>query len=239
MVAATRRGGGRQVRGPAGRLLVRWPRAVRAARCRRRPAVSHAGRVMTDGGVGPRSHAGHSGRRSRGDAAERELAASRRQDGGLHCGEVQIVMGKDAHLRFVNLQNWGHGTWHFAHQKAILDRDASLAVDHRRDGQPVVESQSTRRIGRRGRQLPGERRDVHRRQAAHRLQHAAAPHGPIASSDFLYKGALQDKSRTVWRGMIKVDPSRPADGRLSAKRQPAAQRQCSGRLDSRPGNRGR
>ena len=38
----------------------------------------------------------------------------------------------------------------------------------------------------------------------HTLQHHAAPH---CRSDFLYKAALQDKSRTVWRGMIKVDPA--------------------------------
>ncbi len=37
----------------------------------------------------------------------------------------------------------------------------------------------------------------------HTLQHHRAPH---CRSDFLYKAALQDKSRTVWRGMIKVDP---------------------------------
>ena len=26
----------------------------------------------------------------------------------------------------MNLQNWGTGVWHFAHQKALVDRDASL-----------------------------------------------------------------------------------------------------------------
>ena len=36
----------------------------------------------------------------------------------------------------------------------------------------------------------------------HTLQHHEQPH---CTSDFLYKAALQDKSRTVWRGMIKVD----------------------------------
>jgi Fe-S cluster assembly protein SufD len=36
----------------------------------------------------------------------------------------------------------------------------------------------------------------------HTLQHHQAPH---CKSDFLYKAALQDQSRTVWRGMIKVD----------------------------------
>jgi Fe-S cluster assembly protein SufD len=34
------------------------------------------------------------------------------------------------------------------------------------------------------------------------LQHHVAPH---CQSDLLYKGALQDVSRVVWRGMIKVD----------------------------------
>ena len=36
----------------------------------------------------------------------------------------------------------------------------------------------------------------------HTLQRHVAPE---CTSDFLYKAALQDKSRTVWRGMIKVD----------------------------------
>ena len=35
------------------------------------------------------------------------------------------------------------------------------------------------------------------------LQHHQAPE---CTSDLLYKGALQDKSRLVWRGMIQVDP---------------------------------
>jgi Fe-S cluster assembly protein SufD len=38
--------------------------------------------------------------------------------------------------------------------------------------------------------------------AYHTLQHHEAP---SCRSDFLYKAALQDQSRTVWRGMIKVD----------------------------------
>ncbi len=39
--------------------------------------------------------------------------------------------------------------------------------------------------------------------AYHTLQHHEAPN---CKSDLRYKGALQDKSRVVWRGMIKVDP---------------------------------
>ena len=40
------------------------------------------------------------------------------------------------------------------------------------------------------------------------LQHHMAP---ACRSDFLYKSALQDQSRTVWRGMIKVDTAAQKD----------------------------
>ncbi|MEC7597285.1 MAG: SufD family Fe-S cluster assembly protein, partial [Planctomycetota bacterium] len=45
---------------------------------------------------------------------------------GLHCGGVELLVGKGANLRFVNLQDWGTGVWHFAQQKALVDRDANL-----------------------------------------------------------------------------------------------------------------
>jgi Fe-S cluster assembly protein SufD len=44
----------------------------------------------------------------------------------------------------------------------------------------------------------------------HTLQHHEQAE---TTSDFLYKAALQDDSRTVWRGMIKVDkPAQQTDG---------------------------
>ena len=46
-------------------------------------------------------------------------------DPGLHCGAIEIFVGRGA-LRYVNLQNWGSGVWHFAHQKALVDRDGRL-----------------------------------------------------------------------------------------------------------------
>ena len=35
-------------------------------------------------------------------------------------------MEQGARLRYVNLQNWGHEVWHFAHQKAHVGREARL-----------------------------------------------------------------------------------------------------------------
>jgi Fe-S cluster assembly protein SufD len=46
--------------------------------------------------------------------------------GGLHCGAIELIVGQGARLRYVNLQNWSNGVWHFAHQRGVVGRDASL-----------------------------------------------------------------------------------------------------------------
>ncbi len=55
-----------------------------------------------------------------------ETASDARDASGLHCGAIEIHVGPRAKLRFVNLQNWGTGVWHFGHQKAVLAEGAEL-----------------------------------------------------------------------------------------------------------------
>lgn len=134
-----------------------------------------------------------------------ETSSGSEQDAGLHCGATEIVVEPGANLRFVNLQDWGHKVWHFAHQKAIVDRDASLQWTIAALGSRL--SKVNQHVGLTG---PGASCQVNgvlftegkQHISYHTLQHHEAPH---CRSDFLYKAALQDKSRTVWRGMIKVD----------------------------------
>ncbi|MFN9952117.1 MAG: SufD family Fe-S cluster assembly protein, partial [bacterium] len=40
--------------------------------------------------------------------------------GGFHSGGTEIVVGENAFLRMVNLQNWNTGVWHVARQKAVV-----------------------------------------------------------------------------------------------------------------------
>ena len=49
-------------------------------------------------------------------------------------------------------------------------------------------------------------------------EHAAAD----TNSDLAFRGVLADRATAVWRGMIRVDPRRPADRRLPGEPQPAA-----------------
>ena len=134
-----------------------------------------------------------------------ETASTGEADPGLHCGAIELIVGSGARLRYVNLQNWSTHVWHFAHQKALVGRDASLQWTIAALGSRL--SKVNQHVG-----LVGEGANCQvngvlftegkQHLSYNTLQHHEAPH---CSSDLLYKGALQDASRLVWRGMIKVD----------------------------------
>lgn len=124
---------------------------------------------------------------------------------GLHLGAIELIQRPGSHLRYVNMQEWGHKTYNFAQQKAQVDRDATLQWTLAAMGSLLTKvNQSVDLVG------PGANSQVNgvmftegrQHVAYHTLQHHKSPN---CRSDFLYKAAQQDKSRTVWRGMIKVD----------------------------------
>jgi Fe-S cluster assembly protein SufD len=128
-------------------------------------------------------------------------------DTGLHCGAIEIFVGPSAKLRYVNLQNWGKGVWHFAHQKAVVDRGGDLQWTIGALGSRLAKvNQHVSLVGQDANaQVNGVMFTEGRQHLSyHTLQRH---HVPRCKSDLLYKGALQDNSRLVWRGMIKVDPN--------------------------------
>ncbi|MEY3206210.1 MAG: hypothetical protein RLZZ21_2541 [Planctomycetota bacterium] len=126
-------------------------------------------------------------------------------NGGLHCGGTEIVVGQSAFLRMVNLQNWNTGVWHFARQKAVVHAGGRLQWTLGALGSRLSQvAQDVALVGRNAdAQVNGVMFTEGRQQLVYNtLQHHEAP---ACKSDLLYKGALQDRSRLVWRGMIKVD----------------------------------
>jgi Fe-S cluster assembly protein SufD len=135
-----------------------------------------------------------------------ETASHAPNEGGFSCGAAEVILAPNSRLRLVSLQNWGHGVWNFAHQKAIVGRDAGIQWTIAAIGSRLSKvNQHVELVG------PGAECQVNgvlfteakQHISYHTLQHHAAPD---CRSDFLYKSALQDQSRTVWRGMIRVDP---------------------------------
>ncbi len=135
-----------------------------------------------------------------------EAASADPQAPALQCGTVEIFLGPRANLRYVGVQDWGKGVWHFAHHKARLGREASLrwtvaALGSRlaKVNQHVVLAEPGASAQVDGVMFAEDSQHL----SYHTLQHHMAGG---CTSDLLYKGALQDRARIVWRGMIRVDP---------------------------------
>lgn len=125
--------------------------------------------------------------------------------GGLHCGAVEVVVRPGANLRYVNLQDWGRKVWHFAHQRAVVQRDANLQWTVAALGSRFA--QVSQEVALAGEGATSQVNGVMFTQEKQQLTYNTLQHHKAKNcrSDFLYKAALQDQSRTVWRGMIKVD----------------------------------
>ena len=113
----------------------------------------------------------------------------------MHCGAIELIVGRGARLRYVNLQNWGTGVWHFAHQKASSTATRRLQWTIAALGSRLAKvNQHVALVG------AGAEAQVNgvmftegkQHLSYHTLQHHEAP---VCRSDLLYKGALQDKSR--------------------------------------------
>jgi Fe-S cluster assembly protein SufD len=134
-----------------------------------------------------------------------ECSSATPESAGFHCGGLELVVGARANLRFVGLQDWGSNSWHFAHKRASVGQDANLQWTIAAVGSKFSQvDQQVNLIGKGANSHVNGVLFTHDRQhlTYNTIQRHSATH---CTSDFLYKAVLQDRSRTVWRGMIKVD----------------------------------
>jgi Fe-S cluster assembly protein SufD len=134
--------------------------------------------------------------------------ASPTVEGGnvVHAGIVEIWVGQGARLKFVELQSWGNHVWNFTHERAIVERDGSLDWIFGAVGSHLTKNFSELTLsgqGAEGRMSGFYFADGDQHLDHYTQQNHMAPH---TTSDLLYKGALLDRSRSVWRGMIYVAP---------------------------------
>jgi len=122
------------------------------------------------------------------------------------CAAVEIIAANAANVQYVVMQNWGRNVRHVASQRTIAGRDANLDTLVVNLGGSVARVDLAASL-----EGPGARSDMLGLYFAQRDQHfdhnTRQDHKvPHASSDLLYKGALYDESRAVFRGIIKVFP---------------------------------
>ena len=163
-----------------------------------------------------------------------EAASETESDGQtMHSGIVEIHVGDNANLRFVELQSWGDHVWNFSHERARVGKDANLDWIFGAIGSHLTKNFSDLDLvgeGASGRMsgfyfTDGTQHLDHDTQQNHLAEHT--------TSDLLFKGALKDHSRSVWQGMIYVAPGAQKTDGYQANRNLVLDKNA--RADSIPG----
>lgn len=124
----------------------------------------------------------------------------------LSVGAAEIFADEGAVVTYVQLQRLGRGVVHLSTDRLVAGRDARITTLYTTLGGSVSRADVKCRL-----QGPGSHVDMLGLYIAdgdqhfdhETLQDHLAPH---ASSNLLFKGALNDKARAVFRGLIRVHP---------------------------------
>ena len=148
-------------------------------------------------------------------------------------GVTELIVGRDANLRFVNLQDWGRSMFEFSHQRARVDANGQLDWVTGQMGGKLIKA--FMEIDLDGAGSWGRMSGLYfpDRQQFMDLETQQNHNAPHTTSDLLFKGVLKDQARSVWQGMIKALPGAQKTDGFQANRNMLLGRKA--RADSIPG----
>lgn len=136
---------------------------------------------------------------------------AREQEGlAMNCGVTEIIAGEGASVRYALVQDWGRHVFHYQAVRVFAHKDARVQTLLATLGAGTARSDVETDLQAEG--AHSEMLGIYLADSDQHFDHNTyqlhqAPH---AGSDLLYKGALKDRSRSVFRGMIRVMPGAQA-----------------------------
>lgn len=123
-----------------------------------------------------------------------------------YIGVTELLVGDNANLGYVGLQDWNRKTYEFHHQRGRVGRDANLDWVVGTMGGELVKDYLEIELDGQGSfaRMSGMFFSDNDQLFDHDTQQNH--NAPLTTSDLLFKGAASDVSRTVWQGMIKSLP---------------------------------
>ena len=151
----------------------------------------------------------------------------------LHTGLFQIIVGPSAKLNFVELQSLGINVWNITHETVTLEKDSHVDWIFGALGSKVTKNFSHLNLA--GQGATGKMSGFYFTNGKQHLDHDTQQNhlAPNTTSDLLFKGALLGESRSVWQGMIYVDPKASKTDGYQANRNLVLSKKA--RADSIPG----
>ncbi len=151
----------------------------------------------------------------------------------MYDGAVEIILHKGAQLDYVSIQDWARNVYNFTTERARVHEGATLHWVIGGLGSKftkslieadLIEPHGTALLS--GVYFADSRQQLHYDTQQNHI-------APACKSDLLYKAALRDEARTVWRGNIRVFPGAQKTDAYQANRN--LQLSKRSRADSIPG----
>lgn len=117
---------------------------------------------------------------------------------------VELIIGNDAKLRYVQVQDWGRDVWNFMTERAILGDDSLLNSLHVTLGSKFSKSSIAAHL--QGKNSLAEMLGIFFADGDQFFDHHTwqLHESPYTTSDLEFKGALKGSARSVYSGLIKV-----------------------------------
>ncbi len=124
----------------------------------------------------------------------------------FHAGVVEIHVGDNAKLQFVELQSFGKNVWNFTNERARVESNGTIEWTFGAIGSHLTKNFTDLDLA--GDGAVGKISGFYFTNGKQHLDHDTQQNhlAPNTTSDLLYKGALVENSRSVWQGMIYVAP---------------------------------
>jgi Fe-S cluster assembly protein SufD len=118
---------------------------------------------------------------------------------------IELIVGADAKLRYVQVQDWGRDVWNFMTERAILGNDSTLNSLHVTLGSRFSKSSIASHL--RGKNSLAEMLGIFFGDGDQFFDHHTwqLHESPFGTSDLEFKGALKGHARSVYSGLIKVE----------------------------------
>jgi Fe-S cluster assembly protein SufD len=125
---------------------------------------------------------------------------------GLTSGSAEVFAGEASTVGYVSLQRWGRHAWQFANQRVRAERDATARLVAVGLGGRFAKNRIEASLV--GPGASAELKALFFGSAQqffdfHTLQQHVVGH---TTSDLLFKGALRDEARSVYAGLIRIEP---------------------------------
>jgi Fe-S cluster assembly protein SufD len=124
----------------------------------------------------------------------------------LASGSAEVFLEEGANVGFISLQRWSDQTWQFANQRFLLGPDAQLRMVDVALGGRFARLRVEAVLDGRGSSADLRGLFFGTGEQAFDFRTMQDHVAPNTTSDLLFKGALTDRARSVYVGVVRVEP---------------------------------